>query len=111
MGKPVKIADLARDLIRLSGFEPDEDIKIEFIGLRPGEKLFEELITEGEGIVGTNHDKIMTLRGEKCSLKMLNGKIDKLGQLAAEQNAEKIRSTLKEIVSDYQPYDDSISLN
>ena len=111
MGKPVKIADLARDLIRLSGFEPDEDIKIEFIGLRPGEKLFEELITEGEGIVGTNHDKIMTLRGQKCSLKMLNGKIDKLGQLAAEQNAEKIRSTLKEIVSDYQPYDDSISLN
>ena len=111
MGKPVKIADLARDLIRLSGFEPDKDIKIEFIGLRPGEKLFEELITEGEGIVGTNHDKIMTLRGQKCSLKMLNGKIDKLGQLAAEQNAEKIRSTLKEIVSDYQPYDDSISLN
>ena len=111
MGKPVKIADLARDLIRLSGFEPDEDIKIEFIGLRPGEKLFEELITEGEGIVGTDHDKIMTLRGQKCSLKMLNGKIDKLGQLADEQNAEKIRSTLKEIVSDYQPYDDSISLN
>jgi FlaA1/EpsC-like NDP-sugar epimerase len=111
MGKPVKIADLARDLIRLSGFEPDEDIKIEFIGLRPGEKLFEELITEGEGIVGTNHDKIMTLRGQKCSLKMLNGKIDKLRQLAAEQNAEKIRSTLKEIVADYQPYDHSRHMN
>jgi FlaA1/EpsC-like NDP-sugar epimerase len=111
MGKPVKIADLARDLIRLSGFEPDEDIKIEFIGLRPGEKLFEELITEGEGIVGTNHDKIMTLRGQKCSLKMLNGKIDKLGQLAAEQNAEKITSTLREIVADYQPYDFSRHMN
>ena len=111
MGKPVKIADLARDLIRLSGFEPDEDIKIEFIGLRPGEKLYEELITEGEGIVATKHEKIMTLRGEKCSLKMLNGKIDELGRLAAEQNAEKIRSTLKEIVSDYQPYVDSMNLN
>ncbi|MFZ0727910.1 MAG: polysaccharide biosynthesis protein, partial [Desulfobacterales bacterium] len=111
MGKPVKIADLARDLIRLSGFEPDEDIKIEFIGLRPGEKLYEELITEGEGIVATKHEKIMTLRGEKCSLKMLNGKIDDLGRLADEQNAEKIRSTLKEIVSDYQPYDDSMNLN
>ena len=57
MGKPVKIADLARDLIRLSGFEPDVDIKIEFIGLRPGEKFYEELITEGEGIIGSDHDK------------------------------------------------------
>jgi len=111
MGKPVKIADLARDLIRLSGFEPDEDIKIEFIGLRPGEKLYEELITEGEGIVATQHEKIMTLRGEKCSINMLNGKIDELGRLAAEQNAEKIRATLKEIVSDYQPYDNHLNLN
>ena len=111
MGKPVKIADLARDLIRLSGFEPEEDIKIEFIGLRPGEKLYEELITEGEGIVGTQHEKIMTLRGEKCSIEMLNGKIDELGRLAAEQDAEKIRSTLKEIVSDYQPYDNHLNLN
>ena len=111
MGKPIKIADLARDLIRLSGFEPDVDIKLEFIGLRPGEKLFEELITEGEGIVKTNHEKIMTLHGEKCSLKMLNGKIDELGQLAAEQNAEKIRSKIKEMVADYQPYDHSRSLN
>jgi FlaA1/EpsC-like NDP-sugar epimerase len=111
MGKPIKIADLARDLIRLSGFEPDVDIKLEFIGMRPGEKLFEELITEGEGMVKTNHEKIMTLHGEKCSLKMLNGKIDELGQLAAEQNAEKIRSKIKEMVEDYQPYDDSIGLN
>ena len=111
MGKPIKIADLARDLIRLSGFEPDVEIKIEFIGLRPGEKLFEELITEGEGIVPTTHEKIMTLRGEKCSLKMLNGKIDELGQLAEEQNADKIRSKIKEMVADYQPYDHSRSLN
>jgi len=111
MGKSIKIADLARDLIRLSGFEPDVEIKIEFIGLRPGEKLFEELITEGEGIVPTTHEKIMTLRGEKCSLKMLNGKIDELGQLAEEQNADKIRSKIKEMVADYQPYDHSRPMN
>jgi FlaA1/EpsC-like NDP-sugar epimerase len=111
MGQPVKIADMARDLIRLSGFEPDADIKIDYIGLRPGEKLYEELITEGEGIVPTSHKKIMTLRGEVCSLSQINGKIDKLGQLATEQNAEKIKATLREIVADYQPYDHSRHMN
>ena len=60
MGQPVRIADLARDLIILSGKDPSE-IKIKFTGLRPGEKLYEELITEGEGIVETGHNKIMVL--------------------------------------------------
>lgn len=58
MGKPVKIVDLARDLIRLSGLEPDKDIKIEFTGLRPGEKLYEELLMDEEGIKTTTHKKI-----------------------------------------------------
>ncbi|MFO7688426.1 MAG: nucleoside-diphosphate sugar epimerase/dehydratase [Desulfobacterales bacterium] len=111
MGQPVKIADMARDLIRLSGFEPDEDIKIDYIGLRPGEKLFEELITEGEGIVPTSHKKIMTLRGEVCSLSQINGKIEKMARMAEEQDAEKIKATLKEIVDDYQPYDHSRPMN
>jgi hypothetical protein len=62
MGTPVKIADMARDLIRLSGKEPDRDIRIVFTGLREGEKLYEELITVGEGIVPTGHEKIMVLR-------------------------------------------------
>jgi FlaA1/EpsC-like NDP-sugar epimerase len=104
MGKPVKIADMARDLIRLSGFEPDVDIKIEYIGLRPGEKLYEELITDGEGVVGTSHKKIMTLRGEVCNLAQLNTKIDDLAQPSADQDIDKIKATLKEIVPDYQPY-------
>jgi len=68
MGTPIKISDMARDLIRLSGFEPDVDIKIEYIGLRPGEKLYEELITEGENIVPTRHKKIMVLKGIECDL-------------------------------------------
>lgn len=58
MGESIKICDLARDLIRLSGFEPDKDIKIEYTGLRPGEKLYEELLLEEEGIQNTTHDHI-----------------------------------------------------
>ncbi len=57
-GEPVKIVDLARDLIRLSGFEPEVDIPINFVGLRPGEKLYEELLMDEEGIKSTTHDKI-----------------------------------------------------
>jgi len=64
MGTPIRILDMARDLIRLSGLELDEEIKIKEIGLRPGEKLFEELITEGEGIQETEHEEIMVLRSE-----------------------------------------------
>jgi FlaA1/EpsC-like NDP-sugar epimerase len=104
MGQPVKIADMARDLIRLSGFEPDDDIEIEYIGLRPGEKLFEELITDGEGVVSTSHEKIMRLRGEVCNPVHLNGKVKELAALAADQNIGMIKATLKDIVSDYQPY-------
>ncbi len=64
MGTPVKIVDMARDLIRLSGKDPEKDIKIIFTGLREGEKLYEELITVGEGIVPTEHEKIMVLRSD-----------------------------------------------
>ena len=103
MGIPVKIDDMARDLIRLSGFEPEEDIKIEYIGLRPGEKLYEELIIEGEGIVPTTHDKIMALKGAECSLQLLNGRIDELTKIAEIQETDKIKAKLKEIVPEYNP--------
>jgi FlaA1/EpsC-like NDP-sugar epimerase len=92
---------MARDLIRLSGFEPDVDIKIEYVGLRPGEKLYEELMTESENIVPTRHDKIMVLRGIGCDVKLLNGKINELEQLAHKQVGNKIKSKLKEIVPEY----------
>lgn len=101
MGTPVKIVDMARDLIRLSGFEPDVDIKIEFIGLRPGEKLTEELVTADENVQPTTHPKILVLRGTGCDLDLLNGKISDLTALAAAQDAAAIRAKLGEIVPDY----------
>jgi len=106
MGTPVKILDMARQLIRMSGFEPDEDIPIKFIGLRPGEKLREELITQGEGIVRTAHGKIFVLRGENdYNLDWLNQKIEELVCLALKQDASGIKSKLREIIPEYQPYD------
>jgi FlaA1/EpsC-like NDP-sugar epimerase len=101
MGTPIKIDDMARDLIRLSGFEPDVDIKIEYIGLRPGEKLFEELIADGEDVVPTHHEKIKVLRGAECDLQLLNGKIEELSLLARKQDGEKVKLKLREIVPEY----------
>jgi FlaA1/EpsC-like NDP-sugar epimerase len=103
MGEPIKIDHIARDLIRLSGLEPDKDIRIDYVGLRPGEKLYEELITEGEGIVPTEHKKIMVLRGEAQNLQILNGNIGRLAALAEEQDTDRIIEKLKAIVPEYSP--------
>jgi len=105
MGTPIKIVDMARDLIRRSGFKPGVDIEIKFVGLRPGEKLHEELITDGEGIVRTPHEKIFVLKGNHCDLNWLNQKIEELVTLAHEQNGDGLKSKLKEIVPEYQPSD------
>ena len=109
MGTPVKIADMARDLIRLSGKEPDRDIKIVFTGLRPGEKLYEELITHGEGIVKTQHEKIMVLRRDSQTsadqLAHLQTDFADLIACANAHDADRIKATLKRIVPDYSPSD------
>ncbi len=106
MGTPIKIIDMACDLIRLSGFKPDVDIEIKFTGLRPGEKLYEELITEGEGIVPSSHEKIFVLKGRNHNnLKWLNGKIEELVKLALDQDGPGIKAKLKEIVPEYEPFD------
>ena len=104
MGTPVRIVDMARDMIRLSGFEPEVDIPIEFTGLRPGEKLHEELISEGEDVVPTGHDKIMVLmNGSQPNLGTLNGRIDQLMKWAEKQDEKKIREALREMVPEYRP--------
>ena len=103
MGKPMRIVDLARDLIRLNGLEPDRDIPIKFIGLRPGEKLYEELITEGEGIVPTSHKKILVLQGKLYDKKVFNARIDELLATAATYDSPAIKKKLQKIVPEYTP--------
>jgi len=101
MGTAIKIDDMAKDLIRFSGLEPDADIKIEYVGMRPGEKLHEELIIDGEGIVPTGHQKIMVLKGPACDLVSMNGKVDELIEIAEEQDGNCIKEKLKAIVPEY----------
>ena len=114
MGTPVKIVDMARDLIRLSGREPDTDVKIIFTGLRHGEKLYEELITVGEGIVPTKHDKIMVLRNDSPAGfppskqeqdALLDAQLAELSVAADRFDALAIKQKLREIVPEYLPQD------
>jgi FlaA1/EpsC-like NDP-sugar epimerase len=103
MGIPIRIADMAEDLIRLSGFEPHVDIDIRYVGLRPGEKLSEELIIDGEGIVETSHEKIMVLRGQAYEIDELNHRINKFMELIVKEDGQGIRTALKEMLPEYDP--------
>lgn len=103
MGEPVKIINLARDLITLMGYEPDEEIKISYTGLRPGEKLYEELITEGEGIVPTTHEKIMVLRRNGHGSSTEEALDELLLSSASSFEAEGIRSALQQLIPEYTP--------
>jgi FlaA1/EpsC-like NDP-sugar epimerase len=84
MGEPVKILDLARNMIRLSGKRPDEDIAIEFVGVRPGEKLHERLWNEGEQVVPTTHPKILAATRPAVDATWLEEELDELERIADE---------------------------
>ena len=105
MGTPVKIVDMARDLIKLSGKEPDRDIEITFTGLRPGEKLYEELITDGEGIVTTEHRGIMVLKDQGAVeyAEWIDRGVEELKVLAGNEDGPGIQVKLKELVPEYTP--------
>ncbi|MDK2821773.1 MAG: hypothetical protein PWP31_1738 [Clostridia bacterium] len=105
MGEPVKIVDLARDLIKLSGFEPDVDIPIEFIGLRPGEKLYEELLLDEEGITSTRHEKIFIGRPIFSDYKLLIKKLDNLRNVMNRCSDDELKDYLSEIVPTYKRAD------
>ena len=101
MGTPIRLVDLARDLIRLSGFEPTEDIEIRFTGLRPGEKLVEQLVGDAEHVEPTAHEKILVIRGESCDRRWLLGEVEMLVAAARRQDGPGVRACLQRIVPDY----------
>lgn len=103
MGRPIKILNMAKDLIRLYGYEPDVDIKIQYIGLRKGEKLFEELVSDGENVVSTSHKSIMVLKGRERSLERINGSFVALDGYASNHDAAKIMEEFQKIVPGYTP--------
>lgn len=104
MGKPVKIADLAKKMIRLSGFTPDVDIKLKFTGLRPGEKLYEELLNNSENSIPTYHEKILIANVRQVDHHEVCRQVDELVQLATDRHQPQIiLSKLQEIVPEYVP--------
>ena len=102
MGQPVKILDLATNLIKLSGLEPGVDIKINYSGLRPGEKLYEELLMAEEGILETYHEKIFIGKPIDLDKESLNLKLNKLKEIIKNEETDLIEPLMKEIVPTYK---------
>jgi FlaA1/EpsC-like NDP-sugar epimerase len=112
MGTPIKITEVARDLIRLSGKEPGKEIDIKFVGLRPGEKLCEELASREEDVIKTMYDKILVVRsnglggkaeGREIFREHLNEQLQDLFRIASVRDSEAIKLKLKEILPEYNP--------
>lgn len=112
MGRPVKICEMARDLIRLSGKDPETEIEIQFTGLRPGEKLFEELFTQNENVIKTRHEKIMVVKSNGISKEAekrkdfrdcLDRQIEELCRAADLLDGGAVRRKIQEIVPEFSP--------
>ena len=101
MGKSIKIIDLAKKMIRLSGFEVGEDIAIEFSGLRDGEKLYEELLSEKETTLPTHHQKIMIAKTERMEIKAVTQALIKLNSLLEEENELGMILQMKNILPEF----------
>ncbi|MCB9675599.1 MAG: polysaccharide biosynthesis protein [Alphaproteobacteria bacterium] len=108
MGEPVKIVTLAEDLIRLSGLQPHRDIEIQFVGARPGEKLFEELSVSAENADRTTHAKIYIGRGEPRQYEEIRGRIDRLLHGIDNRDAAEVRAALRAVVPEYRSPEDGL---
>jgi len=104
MGKPIKIVDLARRMIQLSGFEPEKDIEIDFIGLRPGEKLYEELQHEGEAYSSTHHPKILRFTGQAYRVEEVEAFLSELRGTFGSATSDQIKERIQSFVPEYTPY-------
>ncbi len=102
MGKPIRIMDLAKRMIQLSGFVPEEEIKIEVTGLRPGEKLYEELLADSSVNLPTQHSKIMVSKDKPLPFGEMRGKYESLVRAALKKKDDKVVHILKEIVVEYK---------
>ena len=101
MGQPVKIYDLAVNIIKMSGYEPDKDIKIIETGLRPGEKLYEELLVKDETLTKTSNKMIFIEKDNPLSLDELNERLDKLSKVMAIEDDQLMKQALKQVVPTY----------
>ena len=102
MGKPVKIVELAKNMIRLAGYIPDVDMKIEFIGQRPGEKLYEDLFLENEEMKETHHEKIMISKESPCDFSDAENIISKLQSLASVYDPELYKIVIKDLLPNFR---------
>ncbi len=102
MGKSVKIIELAKKMIRLSGLIPNRDIAIEYSGLRPGEKLYEELLNDMENTVPTHHEKIMIAKVREYDFNVLDAQLNELIQLSCEYKDRQVVVKMKEIVPEFK---------
>jgi FlaA1/EpsC-like NDP-sugar epimerase len=105
MGEPVKIVDMARDLIRLSGLEPDRDIAIKFTGMKSGEKLYEELLNTEEGTNVTQHESIFVAR-KATKPKNLDKNIEEMLSIAKTCDSQQIKKIFKKMVPSYSGIDE-----
>jgi FlaA1/EpsC-like NDP-sugar epimerase len=101
MGEPIKIVDLAEQMIHLFGMESGKDIKIEFTGLRPGEKLYEELFHQSEALIGTSHPKIMLSASREVDWKEMQVLLEELRGACAEREVDRVRGLLHEMVPEF----------
>ena len=106
MGDPVKIDDLARNIIRLSGFEPDVDIDIVYTGLRPGEKLYEELLMAEEGLKVTDHNKIFIGKPQEFNRDEIFGQLEELKLASEDEDVPRVISLIKKLVDSYKKPED-----
>ena len=98
MGKPVRIYDLARELIRLSGYEPEKDIRIEFIGVRPGEKMVEEIALDSEKVNRTTQEKLFVMKGDGCDVASFREKLAEIKEAAEAYDEGRLKAVLMETV-------------